>query len=362
MSSLAVFALLAGALVVAGALFLLWKSRGSSRLDRILLETARAREASESVDRRFEEMRRSVEDRVRGVEQTLSLGQKGVADHLGESGKVLKDVGEQMGRIFEASQKIEKLAGNVTRLEDLLKPPKMRGTLGEAFLEEALRQALPPGSWQMQYRFGDGVSVDAVIRLKDRWVPVDSKFPLENFRRGRETDDEGERRRARTAFAGDVRKHAEAIRRKYIRPDEGTCDFAFMYVPAEAVYSEMVADGEEKALADACVEMRVFPVSPRLLYVFLSTVAMVLRGEELQKNAREVQERIADLERLWDRAEGPFLKVRGHMNNAQKQYEEAAVALNRFSAKLSGITEVAQEKLETVAADDPNILPLLPPS
>ena len=167
--------------------------------------------------------------------------------------------------------------------------------------------------------------------------------------------------RARTAFAGDVRKHAEAIRRKYIRPDEGTCDFAFMYVPAEAVYSEMVADGEEKALADACVEMRVFPVSPRLLYVFLSTVAMVLRGEELQKNAREVQERIADLERLWDRAEEPFLKVRGHMNNAQKQYEEAAAALNRFSAKLSGVTEVAQEKLESVAKEA-DILPLLPPS
>src|SRR5450759_691728 len=238
MSSSGVFALLAVALVVAGAFLLLWRSRGSSRLDRILLETARAREASESVDRRFEEMRRSVEDRVRGVEQTLSQGQKGLSDHLGESGKLLKDVGEQMGRIFEASQKIEPLAGNVTRLEDLLKPPKIRGTLGEAFLEQALRQALPPGSWQMQYRFADGVTVDAVIRLKDRWVSVDSKFPLENFRRAREVEDEGERRRARVAFAGDVRKHAEAIRRKYIRPEEGTCDFAFMYVPAEAVYSE----------------------------------------------------------------------------------------------------------------------------
>jgi DNA anti-recombination protein RmuC len=134
-----------------------------------------------------------------------------------------------------------------------------------------------------------------------------------------------------------------------------------MYVPAEAVYSEMVADGEEKALADSCIEMRVFPVSPRLLYAFLSTVAMVLRGEELQKNAREVQERIADLEMLWERAEEPFLKVRGHMNNAQKQYEEAAAALNRFAAKLSGITEVAQEKLDGVAREA-DVIPLLPPS
>ena len=107
--------------------------------------------------------------------------------------------------------------------------------------------------------------------------------------------------------------------------------------------------------------MRVYPVSPRLLYAFLSTVAMALSGEELQKNAREVQEKIADLERLWERAEEPFLKVRGHMNNAQKQYDEAATALNRFGAKLSGITEVAQEKLESVAKEADE-LPLLPPS
>jgi len=363
MSSSTALALVAVALVTAiAALLVLARARQSARLDRLLAEAARAREASESVDRRFDEFRRSVEERVHGVERSLSEGQKGLTEHLGESGKLMKDVGEQMGRIFEASQKIEKLAGEVTRLEDLLKPPKLRGTLGETFLEQALRQALPPGSWQMQYRFADGMCVDAAIRVRDRWVTVDSKFPLENFRRARELEDETERRRARVAFASDVRKHADAIRRKYIRPAEGTCDYAFMYVPAEAVYAEMVADGEEKALADSCIEMRVFPVSPRLFYAFLSTVAMVLRGEELQKNAREVQERLSELERLWDRAEEPFLKVRGHMNNAQKQYEEAAAALNRFSAKLSGITEIAQEKLETAADAEAEAIPLLPPS
>jgi DNA recombination protein RmuC len=363
MSSSAVLLLSAvvlGALVA--AILVAASVRSSSRLDRVLSETAGAREASESVDRRFEEMRRSVEERVRGVEQSLWEGQKGLSDHLGESGKLLKDVGERMGRLFEASQKIEKLAGEVTRLEELLKPPKLRGTLGEAFLEQALRQALPPGSWQMQYRFSDGVSVDAVIRIKDRWIPVDSKFPLENFRKAREVEDPAERRRAQAAFGSDVRRHADAIRRKYIRPDEGTCDYAFMYVPAEAVYAEMVADGEEKALADSCIEMRIFPVSPRLFYAFLSTVAMVLRGEELQKNAREVQERLADLERLWERAEEPFLKVRGHMNNAQKQYEEAASALNRFAARLSGIAEVAQARLDGAEEAGAEVIPLPPPS
>jgi DNA recombination protein RmuC len=358
MSSLAVILLVGGVLVVAAAaLFVAASLRGSSRLDRLLSETAGAREASESLDRRFEDLRRSVEERVRGVEASLVEGQKGLTDHLGESGKLLRDVGERIGRLLEASQKIEKLAGDVTRLEDLLKPPKLRGTLGETFLEQALRQALPPGSWKMQHRFSDGVVVDAVVRIKERWVSVDSKFPLENFRRAREVDDEGERRRARSAFASDVKKHAEAIRRKYIRPAEGTCEYAFMYVPAEAVYAEMAADGDDKALADVCIEMQVFPVSPRLFYAFLATVAMVLRGEELQKNAREVQERLGELERLWDRAEEPFQKVRGHLYNAQKQYEEAATALNRFSARLSGITEASHEKLGESEREEASLLP-----
>ena len=147
MSSSAALALAAVALVTAiAALLVLARARQSARLDRLLAEAARAREASESVDRRFDEFRRSVEERVRGVERSLSEGQKGLTEHLGESGKLMKDVGEQMGRIFEASQKIEKLAGEVTRLEDLLKPPKLRGTLGETFLEQALAQVLPPGA------------------------------------------------------------------------------------------------------------------------------------------------------------------------------------------------------------------------
>ncbi len=358
--SLSLWLLLVAALlasITAALLFLLRVRETSSRLDRLLSETASARQASESVDRRLEELRRSVEARVEGVERGLVEGQKNVADYLGESGKVLKDVGEKMGRIYEASQKIEKLAGDVTRLEELLKPPKLRGTLGETFLEQALRQVLPPGSWQMQYRFPDGVVVDAVIMVGERFVPVDSKFPLENYRRAREVEDEGERRRARAAFASDVRRHADSIREKYIRPASGTYDYAFLYVPAEAVYAEIVADDEQKALADYCVEQRVFPVSPRLLYAFLSTVAMALRGQELRKNAEEIQERLLDLERLWERAGDPFKKLGTHLSNAQRQYEDAATALNRFAARLSGIAEPVEERREPESNSHPSLLP-----
>ncbi|MGH9368044.1 MAG: DNA recombination protein RmuC, partial [Thermoanaerobaculia bacterium] len=328
---------LAGALALAGvagllALLLaalLWRSRAAAaRLDRLLADTAAARQASEAVDRRFEQMRRSVEERVQGVERSLTEGQRSLTDHLGESGRLLQDVGEKMGRIYEASQRIEKLAGDVTRLEDLLKPPKLRGTLGETFLEQTLRQVLPQRCWQMQYGFGDAV-VDAAIFVGERVVPVDSKFPLENYRRSRDAADETERRRALREFGGDVRRHVETIRSKYIRPEAGTCDFALMYVPAEAVYCEIAAEGEEPSLADYAVERRVIPVSPRLFYAYLATVAMGLKGMELQQSAREVGEKLAELGRLWDKVEEPFAKLGAHLSNTQKQYAEASRALDR---------------------------------
>jgi len=331
--------------------------RDSDRLDRVLAETAAARQAAEALDRRFAELRRSVDERVQGVERSLADGQKNVADHLGRSGRLLQDVGEKMGRLHEASQRIEKLAGDVTRLEELLKPPKLRGALGETFLEQALAQVLPRRCWQMQYRFGDAI-VDAAIFIGERVVPVDSKFPLENYRRLRESKDEAEKRRAQRDFGADVRRHVDAIHDKYIRPEAGTCDFALMYVPAEAVYAEIAGEGEDSALADYAVERRVIPVSPRLLYAYLSTVALGLRGMELQQSAQEVQEKLAELARLWGRVEEPFLKIGVHLSNTEKQYAESRRALEKFAARLEGVTEKAEEKLEPVSPE----IRLLPPS
>ena len=347
--------LVAVAIAIAGAAFaLLSRSReASSRLDRLLVDSSAARGASESLDRRFDELRRSVEERVQGVEQSLVDGQKNLSDHLGASGKLLQDVGQRMGQIYEASQKIEKLAGDVTRLEDLLKPPKLRGALGEAFLEQTLRQVLPAQGFEMQYRFPDNVVVDAAIFVGERIVPVDSKFPLENFRRSREAAEEPDRRRAHREFASDVKKHVEAIRSRYIRPEAGTFDFALMYVPAEAIYCEIVGEeAEGQGLADYAMERKVFPVSPRLLYAYLATVALGMKGMELQRSALEIQERLSDLTRLWGRVEDPFAKVRVHLSNTQKQYDEASKALGRFSEKLSGIAEGAEnlENLETVSS------------
>ena len=355
-SSPLVVALAAGALLAAlGALIaILWRSGDARRLDTVLTEVAAARQASQSLDGRFADLRRAVDERVAGVERSLTEGQRTVANQLVSSAQLLSDVGEKMGRVFEASQRIEKLAGDMTRLEDLLKPPKLRGILGETFLEQALAQVLPPGTYTMQFGLPGGAVVDAAIHLGDRIVAVDSKFPLENYRRAREVEDEAEKRRARQQFGRDVRKHVDAIADKYIRPASGTCDFALMYVPAEAVYSEIAADGEDAALADYAAGKRVIPVSPRLLYAYLSTIALGLRGVELQENAREVHQNLAELSRLWEKVGGPLEKLGSHLGNAQKQYEETAKAFDRFTNRL----ETIAEKVEAV--EEAGNLPSLP--
>src|SRR5437868_6574332 len=144
MATLVVLAVVLLAVLAGAILMVLSRSRDSSgRLDRLLAETAGAREASQSVDRRFEQLRQAVESRVEGVEKRLATEQQSLTEHLGESGHLLKEIGEKLGRLHESSQKIERLAGEVTRLEDLLKPPKLRGTLGEIFLEQTLAQVLP---------------------------------------------------------------------------------------------------------------------------------------------------------------------------------------------------------------------------
>jgi DNA recombination protein RmuC len=331
------------ALVVGAVLYVLLRPREADpRLDRLLTEVAAVRGSSESMDRRVEDLRRSVGERVSAVEDRLTEGQKNVNDTLGQ-------VHEKMGRVFQASQKIQELAGGMTRLEDLLKPPKVRGNLGETFLEHALSEALPPGSWEMRHVFPDGTIVDAAIRVGEFLVPVDSKFPLENFRRSKEATDEADRKRARRDFAGDVRKHVDAIATKYIRPGDGTYDFALMYVPSEAVYCEIVFDEDGVSIADwAAAERRVIAVSPRLLHVYLATVCTGLRGMAVEERAKEILEHLSDLRREWDLVEDPLRTLGTHLRNSQKQYDAARGAFDRFGGKLDTIAERGEgESIET---------------
>jgi DNA recombination protein RmuC len=326
-------------------------------------QTAATKASAEALARRLESFEKTVDSRMEQSQTAIGLSLRTMADHGAESSKILKNVGEELGRVSESSRKIQELAGEVTRLEDLLKPPKIRGLLGEVFLEEALRQVLPPGSYEMQKRFRDGEIVDAAIRLGDRLVPVDSKFPYENYRRAQDLADEAERRRAiRTLLVG-VKKQVDDIAAKYIRVGEGTYEFALMYIPAEAVYAEVVVEGEEGSVADYAVSRRVIPVSPRLLYAYLSTIALGLRGLEIEKSAHEIIARLANLSRGLDKVESPFEKLGGHLSNALKQYEETDRQLRRFAEEVRNVSDEGERAAEKASLDEgPTSLKLFPSS
>ncbi|HWC65258.1 MAG TPA: DNA recombination protein RmuC [Thermoanaerobaculia bacterium] len=345
--------------IAAGALFLFERRTAQQQRDasdqrQILLslatETAASKALAESSGRGVLALSEAIEKRLGSFERTIDArieaSQAALGQNLGtmqqqsaESAMLLKSVGENLGKVFEASKKIEKLAGDVTRLEDLLKPPKIRGLLGEAFLEEALRQVLPPGSWEMQKRFADGEVVDAAVRLGDRFVPIDSKFPYESWRRALDCEDEAERRRLVRQLRAATRRQADEIARKYIRSAEGTYEFALMYLPAEALYAEIVAEGDDENVAEYAIGRHVIPVSPMLLYAYLFTVAQGLRGLEIEKRAHAVVEELARLKRGVERIEEPFGKLGGHLSNAQKQYEETSRQLTRFAERLREVAE-----------------------
>jgi DNA recombination protein RmuC len=191
----------------------------------------------------------------------------------------------------------------------------------------------------MQKRFADGEVVDAAVHLGDRFVPIDSKFPYEAYRRALDCADESERARLIRQLRAGTKKQADDIARKYIRSAEGTFDFAFMYLPAEALYVEIMGDGDDGNVAEHAIARHVIPVSPRLLYAYLFTVSQGLRGLEIEKRAHAVVEELARLKRGIGKVEEPFGKLGSHLSNAQKQYEEAGKQLSRFSERLQEIAE-----------------------
>jgi len=276
---------------------------------------------------------------VQGVktttEEALRQGQQGVTKEFGE----LKG---QLGQVAEMATRMEALGREIDELQGILKAPKLRGQMGEWQLEEFLRQVLPLEFFELQYRFADGQTVDAVIKLRDHLVPVDAKFPLEAFRRLLATEDDTERKGFRKEFEKSVRGRIDEIA-KYIRPGEGTFEFALMFIPAENVYYEaFVREGvsaDDRSLLNDAISRRVVPVSPNSFYAYLLTIATGLKGMQVEAQAREIQARLGRLQTEFGRLTEVFRLVGTHIGNAQRKYEEAEKLHGRFGDRLQAVTE-----------------------
>lgn len=314
----------------------------------------RLKASTAQMDKRIAIAINEINRRLESNVEVIQKANKDFSDRIEASTKVFSEVKKELGKIEEAQRKVREVGIQVEELANILQTPKARGGFGEAILADFLMQHLPVEHYELQYGFADGQKVDAVIKLAGGMVPIDAKFPLENFRRlisSKEGDDI--ERGAKVRFRNDVKKHVDDIARKYIRPTEGTFEFAFMYVPAENVYYEMVTARfeDDRPLNDYAIGKRVIPVSPNNFFAYLMTVAMGLKGLQLEERTKEV---LAKLSQMSSEMRGVFesYQVLGrHIRNAWGKYEDTEKKLDRFSANLESLTDMEESQKITDSTD-----------
>ena len=289
--------------------------------------------AQQAVPRALAESRAAQSETLAGELRALSHT---VGARLDSTGRAVAEVRDRLGQLSEATRRLESMGESVVEVQQLLQVPRLRGALGEVWLEELLRQIFPATHWERQWTYRSGERVDAVVRIGDRCVPVDAKFPLDACLRLMQAPTEQDADRERRALRRSLRDRVDEIAGKYIRPDEGTFDFALMYVPAEAVYYEAVVrgdlllSGEEGGVLGYAMARRVIPVSPHTFYAYLSAVLHGLKGMRVEERAREIQGEIAALGVRFERFWGSYEKVGTHLGNAARQYAES----ERLAAKV----------------------------
>lgn len=275
-------------------------------------------------------------EQITGLQAEMKALREQVGQSLGtvtQQIQVFGSVQKGIGEVTEATKQILALGQNIAALQDILRAPQPRGGLGEIMLGNLLAQVLPSERYCLQHAFDDGTRVDAAIYLADHTVPIDAKFPLENFQRILDAKDDKERGSARKAFVRDVKGRVDETAR-YIRPDEGTFEFAMMYIPAENVYYEVLSAED---LFKYALEQHVIPVSPNSFFAYLNVIVFGLRGLEIEENARLLLGQLSRLNKDFDGCQEAFRTLGGHITHAHNKYTEVGTKLGRFGDRLSDI-------------------------
>jgi DNA recombination protein RmuC len=291
---------------------------------------------AEHLDRRLGELDTRVDKRIGDLGAKVDVRLEGLDGRLlatqTNAGQQATQLAEKLARVEAGTKSMLERANDLKRLEQALRPPKARGGFGELLLANLLADVLPPNAYALQHGFASGERVDAVVRV-EKLLPVDAKFPLDNVHRVIDAEDDEQRLLAQRALARDVKTHVNAIATKYIKPAEGTYDFAFMYLPAETVYYEIACGGSGE-LQRYALEHRVFPVSPATFHAYLTMIVIGLRGLQIERHAQEVMDYCGQLAKDFSRFKGDFEVIGKHIGNAQGKYSESQRWLERFEARL----------------------------
>lgn len=336
---------LLGGLVV----FLLMKSKKSdapsANPESLSLILSQVNELTRTVDAKLGESQKQLNETVRHQSR--------------ESQDIIRDITERLTRLDETNKQVVSFTDQLKSLQDILKNPKQRGILGEYYLETLLKNVMPPGSYQMQYPFPDGTIVDAVVFVKDKIIPIDSKFSLENYNRISETSDPAEKDRLEKVFLNDL-KNRIVETSKYIQPEKNTMEFAFMFIPHEAIYYDLivnkigaVTEDTENLIQRAASKYKVIIVSPTSFLAYLQTVLQGLKAMQIEESAKDIVKRVGELgkhlksyEEYHNKLGSSLGTVLNHYNSSGKELKKVDKDVLRISGVSNEIEPIFLEKGE----------------
>lgn len=266
---------------------------------------------------------------------SMVMQTRAINERLDRAAQVISGVSKSVGEMTE-------LGRSMRELQEFLRSPKLRGQIGESILKDLLGQTLPKQNFHLQYAFKSGEIVDAALKLEQGIIPIDAKFPMENFRKMAKAENEKERDLHRKAFIADVKKHIDAISAKYIRPQEGTLDFALMYIPAEPVYYEILTNSPE--LDEYAYRKRVRPVSPNTLYAYLRAIIMSLEGSKIEKSAGQILAALREIGAETEKFGTSLAVLTRHVKNAAATTDDVNTRFSRLSSRISSVQSLEGAK------------------
>lgn len=350
-------------------LLLAGKSRGNNEIVSALKEQIASlheqnKELRELVDQKLSEAHKAnreqygkTTDVMQGVTEQAN---KLMSSIHTQSQKVLSDVAEKLTKLDETNKQVVDFSSQLKNLQDILKNPKQRGVLGEYYLEETLKNVLPPNSYQMQYQFKNGDIVDAVVFVKENIIPVDSKFSLENYEKILKCSDEAEREKLEQVFKQDLKYRIDETA-KYVRTGENTLDFAFMFIPSEAIYYDLLVNkvGAVKVNTRDLVEYafrdkKVIIVSPTSFLAYLQTVLQGLRAMQIEESAKHIRSNVEKLGRHLLSYEDLVKKMGNSLGTTVNHYNNAYKEFKKVDKDVAKITE-SESKMDPMALDKPKM-------
>ncbi len=309
--------------------------------------------SSSTDDKSLNLLLQQMNELTRTVDTKLGESQKNVSESMRfqstETSRIIADITERLTRLDETNKQVVSFTDQLQSLQDILKNPKQRGILGEYYLETLLKNVMPPGSYQMQYPFSDGTIVDAVVFVKDKIIPIDSKFSLENYNRISETNDPNEKDRLEKVFTNDL-KNRIVETSKYIQPENGTMEFAFMFIPHEAIYYDLIVnkigaitEDTENLIQRAASKYKVIIVSPTSFLAYLQTVLQGLKAMQIEESAKDIVKRVGELGKHLKSYEDFHNKLGNALGTTINHYNSAGKELKKVDKDILRITGIQNE-------------------